>query len=74
MIIYSSLFSFVAYILCYLYMVLAKSLDLTHLWCLGFDLDPVGDAIHEAPVAGDYDWGPADPVIELEDGVPAPGV
>ena len=33
---------------------LARSLDLTHLWCLGPDLDPAGDMIHEAPVVGDY--------------------
>ncbi|XXG76968.1 hypothetical protein AAC387_Pa08g1219 [Persea americana] len=51
-----------------------RSVDLTHLWCLVLDLDPAGDAIHEAPVAGDYGWGPADQVIEPEDGVHAPGV
>ena len=53
---------------------LARSFDLTHLWCLGFYLDPAVDAIHEAPVAGDYSWDPANQVIEQEDGVHAPGV
>ena len=53
---------------------LARSLDLTHLWCLGIDLDPAADVIHQAPVASDYGWGPADQVIEPEDGVHAPGV
>ena len=35
---------------------LARSLDLTH--------DPAGDAIYEAPVVGDYEWWPADQVVE----------
>ena len=52
---------------------LARSLDLTHLWCLGPDLDPAGDAIYETPVVGDYGWGSADQVIEPEDGEPAQG-
>ena len=50
---------------------LARSLDLTHLWCLGFDLDPTGDTIFEALVADDYGWGPVDQVVEPKDGVPA---
>ena len=53
---------------------LAKCLDLTHLWCLSVDPDPEDDLIVEVPVAGDYGWGPADKVVELEDGVPAQGV
>ena len=53
---------------------LARSLDLTHLWCLGLDLDPAGDAYYEAPVAGDFEWGPVDQVVELEDRAPVPGV
>ena len=71
MIMYLSLLSFVVYIWCYLIWCLARSLDLTHLWCLGPDLDPAGDAIYEAPVVGDYGWGPADQVVEPEDGEPA---
>ena len=59
-------------VICIWYIV--RSLDLTHLWCLGFDLNPVGDTIYEAPVAGDYGWGPDDQVIESEDRAPAPGV
>ena len=52
---------------------IAKSLDLTHLWCFGFDLDPTGDTFIEAPVAGDYEWGPVDQVVEPEDGAPTQG-
>ena len=52
---------------------LARSLDLTHLWCLGPDHDPASDAIYEAPLVGDYGWGPADQVVEPEDGEPAQG-
>ena len=60
---------------CVIYLwCLARSLDLTHLWCLGYNFDPTGDVIHEAPVAGDYGWGPVDQVVEPEDGVPAQGV
>ena len=65
---------FDAYIMCYLYMVLARSLDMTHLWCLGLDLDPAGDAFVEAPVTGNYGWGPVEQVVEPEDGVPTPSV
>ena len=72
MIIYSSLFSFVAYILCI--WCLARSFDLTHLWCLGLDLNPVGDVYHEVPVVDEYGWGPVDLVVEPEDGAPAQGV
>ena len=36
--------SCVIYIWC-----LARSLDLTHLWCLGLNHDPKGDAIYEVP-------------------------
>ena len=50
---------------------LARSLNLTHLWCLGLDYDPEGEAIHEAPVVGDYGWGPANQVVEPEDREPA---
>ncbi|XXG82482.1 hypothetical protein AAC387_Pa10g0418 [Persea americana] len=32
---------------------------------------PAGDAIHEAPVVGDYGWGPADQGVKPEDGEPA---
>eukprot|EP00268_Persea_americana_P041664 TRINITY_DN41600_c0_g1_i4.p1 TRINITY_DN41600_c0_g1~~TRINITY_DN41600_c0_g1_i4.p1 ORF type:complete len:304 (-),score=39.15 TRINITY_DN41600_c0_g1_i4:1783-2694(-) len=39
----------------------------------GTDPDPKDDAIVEAPVAGDYGWGPADPAVELDIGVPAQG-
>ena len=53
---------------------LVRSLDLTYLWCLGLDLNPVGDAFIEAPIAGDYGWGPVDQVVEPEDGVPTQGV
>ncbi|XXG52581.1 hypothetical protein AAC387_Pa03g0875 [Persea americana] len=49
------------------------SLDLTHLWCLGLDLDPASDAYHEAPVVGDYGLGPVDQVVKLDDGAPAQG-
>ena len=52
---------------------IARLLDLTHLWCLGIDLDPAGDAYHEALVAGDYGWGPADQVVEPDDGAPVHG-
>ena len=52
---------------------LAKSLDLTHLWCLGFDFDPTSDVFIKAPIAGDFEWGPVDQVVEPEDGVPAQG-
>ena len=54
-------------------MCLARSLDLTHSWCLGIDLVHEGDALVEAPIAGDYGWGPAVPEVELDDGVPAHG-
>ena len=47
--------SYVTYILC-----LARSLDLTHYWCLGIDADPVDEAIVEVPIAGGYRWGPTD--------------
>ncbi|XXG59633.1 hypothetical protein AAC387_Pa04g1683 [Persea americana] len=50
-----------------------RSLDLTHLWCLGPDHDSVDDAFYEAPVVGDYGWGPADQVVEPEDIAPAQG-
>ena len=49
-------------------------MDLTHLWCLGFDINPLGDAIIEAIVAGSYDLGPVDQVVEPEDGVPAQSI
>ena len=49
---------------------LARSLDLTHLWCLGPDYDPAGDAIIEAPVVGDCEWGPVDQVVEPKDREP----
>ena len=58
--------SYVTYLLC-----LTKSLDLTYYWCLGIDPYPEDDAVVETPVAGDYRWGLADQVVELEDGVPA---
>ena len=61
--------SYVTCILC-----LVRSLDLTHLWCLGIDPHTEDDTIVEAPVARDYGWGPADQVVELEDRVPAQGV
>ena len=44
-------------------------MDLIHLWCLGPDHDPEGDAIYEAPVVGDYGSESADQVVEPEDGV-----
>ena len=47
---------------------------MTHYWCLGIYLDPEDGKLIEGPVAGDYGWGPADQVVELEDGVPAQGV
>ena len=31
--------------------------------CLGYDLAPMGDAIYEASLAGDYGWAPADQVM-----------
>ncbi|XXG85836.1 hypothetical protein AAC387_Pa11g0852 [Persea americana] len=37
------------------------------------DHDPTNDAFYEAPVVGDYGWGPADQVVEPEDGAPAQG-
>ena len=52
---------------------IARSLDLTHLWCLGPDLNPADDAYYEAPVVGDYGWEPADQVVEPDDGAPAQG-
>ena len=52
---------------------LARSLDLTHLWCLGLNYDPVGDAYIEVPIAGDFEWRPVDQVVEPKDGVPAQG-
>ena len=52
---------------------LVRSLDLTHFWCLGPDHDPVDDALYEVPVVGDYWWGPADQVVEPEDGAPIQG-
>ena len=70
MITYLSLLS--VYISCVICIwCLVRSLDLTHLWCLGPDHDPASDAFYEAPVVGDYGWGPADQVVELEDGEPA---
>ncbi|KAJ8620061.1 hypothetical protein MRB53_028590 [Persea americana] len=36
-------------------------------------LDPADDAIYETPVVGDYGWGPADQVVEPEDGALAQG-
>ena len=53
---------------------LVRFMDLTHLWCLGFDINPLGDAIIEAIVAGSYDLGPVDQVVEPEDGVPAQSI
>lgn len=47
---------------------------MTHFLCLGHDLDPAGDAYHEAPVVGEYGWGPVDQVVEPDDGVHALGV
>ena len=52
---------------------LARSLDLTHLWCLGPDHNPADDTFYEAPVVGDYGWGPADQEVEPEDGAPSKG-
>ena len=51
-------------------------MDLTHLWCLGLDPEFADDALAlvEAPVAGDYGWGPADPDVELEGGEPIHGL
>ena len=49
---------------------IARSLDLTHLWYLSFNLDPAGNTFVEAPVAGNFGWGLVDQVVEPEDGVP----
>ena len=48
---------------------LARSLDLTHLWCLGIDLDPEDEAVVEATVIGDCRWGPTNDEVKLETGV-----
>ena len=56
------------------YCALPDFLDLTHHCCLGIDHDPEDDVLVKAHIAEDYKWGPADQVVELEDGVPAQGV
>ena len=61
-----------AYVTCILY--LARSLNLTLSLCLGIDYDYTGDALVEAPIAGNYGWGPADQEVALDDGAPAQGV
>ena len=60
------------YVICILW--LARSLGLTHYWYLGINPDYEGDTFLEAPVVGDYGWGPADQEVELVFGEPAPGV
>ena len=75
MIIYTHLYSLLLHTSCVIYIwCITRSLDLTHLWCLALDLDPVGDAYHEAPVVGEYNWGQVDQVVEPEDGAPAQSV
>ena len=66
-----SLLLYTSFVICI--WCLARSLDLTHLWCLGSDHDPARDAIYKAPVVGDYEWGPADQVVEPVDGKPTQG-
>ena len=61
-----------SYVICILW--LAKSLGLTHYWCLGIDPEYEDDTFVEAPVVGDCGWGPADQEVELEVGEPTPGV
>ena len=68
----STLLMHTFYVTCIL--CLARSLDLTHSWCLGIDPDYEGDGLVEAPIARDYGWGPADQEVELDDRVPAMGV
>ena len=67
----STLLMHTSYVTCIL--CLARSLDLTNSWCLGIDPDYEGDALVEAPIAGDYRWGPANLEVELDNGVPAHG-
>ena len=68
----STLLMHVSYVTCIL--CLSRSLNLTNSWCLGLDFDYEDDALVEAPTAGDCGWGPADQEVELDDGVPIPGV
>ena len=60
--------------MCYLYMVPCQIPGSDLSLVLSFDFDLTGDAIIEAPVAGDYGWGPVDQVVKPKDGVPAHGV
>ena len=71
-IIVSTLLMHTSYVICILW--LARSLDLTHYWYLGIYHEYEDDTFVEVPVAGDYEWGPADQEVELEAGEPAPGV
>ena len=55
---------------------LPNLLDLTHhIWCLGFDTDPVpeGNTLLEASLADEYRWGPAN-LEEPDNGVAVLGV
>ena len=57
------------YPMLFVYYALPDLSDLTHYLCLGTDPDSKDDALVEAPVTGDYGWGPTNQGVELKDGV-----